>query len=82
MTAYLCGGKLLLQFGQETYQGTALFQRAGVFRTAPGVKTALVADADAAAVDVYNIQNYEKKVNSNFNFFLIFLYAVTWIQSL
>ena len=51
MTAYLCGGKLLLKFGQETYQGTALFQRAGVFRTALGVKTALVADADAAAVE-------------------------------
>ena len=51
MTAYQGLGKLLLQVGQETYQGTALLQRAGVLRTAPGVKPSLVADADGAAVE-------------------------------
>ena len=51
MTAYQGGGELLLQVGQEPYQGAALLQRSGVLRTALGVKPSLVADADAAAVE-------------------------------
>ena len=51
MAAYERLGKFLLQFAKEGMEGGSLLEGAGVLGFAVVVETALIADADAAAVE-------------------------------
>ena len=58
MTTYHGIRELPLQLDEESDDGTTLLQGAGVLRLAVGIEAALVADADAAAVEGTTVGSY------------------------
>ena len=60
MTTYHGIRELPLKLDEESDDCTTLLQGAGVLRLAVGIEAALVADADAAAVEGATVGSYRK----------------------